>query len=126
MAVEYQINPKLGFVWSRARGVLTDSDLIDHQEELADDERFSPSFNQLFEFEDVTQMKLTSGGISVLAERNPFGRGSKRAFVVSPELPATFGMMRMFQIMTDEHPDELRVQFDNLEEARRWLGVPED
>lgn len=30
----------------------------------------------------------------------------------------------MFQILTDEHPDDLRVQVSDLETARAWLGLP--
>ena len=47
-------------------------------------------------------------------------RGARVAFVVSQA--ASFGMIRMFQILTEELPFELQV-FYSLEEAEAWLLV---
>lgn len=82
--------------------------------------------NQLFDFSDVEKVELTSQGIRLLANRNPFGPGSRRAFIVKPGALAMYGMARMFQILTDQHPDELTVQFDHEQSAKAWLGIPDD
>jgi len=81
--------------------------------------------DQLFLLNNVSKVELTSEGTRLLADRNPFGERSKRAIVVEPEAVAVFGMMRMFQLLTDNHPDELRVQFNHESEARAWLGLSE-
>jgi hypothetical protein len=92
---------------------------------VTNDPAFAPDLHQLFDLTEVTEVALTSEGIRLLASRDPFGAGAKRALVVAPGAMEMFGMMRMFQILTDEHPDELRVQFDHIGEARSWLGLPE-
>ena len=124
MPADYLINRNLGVVFSQAWGVLTDSDLLDHQRRLAQDERFQPDLNQIFSFEDVTVVEVTPAGIQTLAERTLFGVGSRRAFVVQPGAMKMFGLMRMFEMLTAEHPDKLRVQFDHLSTALQWIGVP--
>ena len=125
MPAEYLIDRTLGVVFSRAWGALTNADLLEHQRRLGQDPEFEPSLHQLFDFEDVTDVKVTALGIRVLAQRTLFGAGARRAFTVSPGAMAMYGLMRMFQILTSEHPDELRVHFDHINGARRWLGIPD-
>lgn len=122
MPAEYRIDEEFGVVLSRASGRLTDSDLLEHQRQLRSDPAFQPDLNQLFDFRDVTDVEVTAAGIHSLAERNPFGSGARRAFVVASQ--AMYGMMRMFQILTDTHPDELRVLFQDLGSANAWLRLP--
>lgn len=124
MPADYHIDIALSEVFSKAWGTLSDSDLLEQQRLIKNDPAFSPEFNQLFDFMEVTQVSLTSEGIQLLASRAVFGMGAKRAFVITPGAMAVFGMMRMFQILTDDYADELRVQFDHIDEARSWLGMP--
>ena len=125
MPTKYHIDSELYTIFSKAWGTLSDSDLLEHQRLITNDPAFTPEFNQLFDLTEVTEVALTAKGIWLLASRDSFGLGARRAFVVAPGAMATFGMMRMFQIMVDEHPDELRVQFDRIDEARSWLGLPQ-
>jgi len=125
MPASYLINRNLGVVFSHAWGVLTDTDLLEHQRRLGDDQRFEPSLNQIFSFEDVTEVEVTPAGIQILAERTLFGAGSRRALVVHPGAMKLFGLMRMFEILTSKHPDRLRVQFDHVKQALEWIGVPD-
>jgi hypothetical protein len=126
MPAEYYIDNELIALFSKAWGTLSDLDLREHQRLITNDPAFTPDLHQLFDFREVTAVALTSEGIRLLASRDPFGVGAKRAFVVAPGAMAVFGMMRMFQILTDEHRDELRVQFDHIGTARSWLGLPEE
>ncbi len=71
----------------------------------------------------VDDFKMTSTGIRVLAERNPFSEGSRRAIVVDSEL--SYGMVRMYQLLTDQHAHDLTV-FKDLKKARAWLGLPNE
>lgn len=125
MPAAYLINRNLGVVFSSAWGVLTDADLMEHQQRLANDQRFVPGLGQIFDFEDVTDVEVTPGGIRLLAERTLFGLGARRAFVLHPGATKLFGLMRMFETLTAEHPDKLRVQFDHMQKAMDWIGAPE-
>ena len=123
MPAQYLINQTLNVVFSNAWGVLTDTDLLEHQARLARDPRFSPGLNQVFDFEDVTVVEVTPTGIQLLAERTLFGEGARQAFVVHPGAMKMFGLMRMFEVLTAEHPDKLRVQFDHMQKALLWIGI---
>ena len=125
MPADYLIDRALGVVFSRAWGVLTDADLLDHQRRLGQEPDFDPSLNQLFDFHEVTDLQVTTAGIRTLADRNLFRTGSRRAFSVRPGAMAMYGLMRMFQILTSEYPDELRVQFNDVRKAQEWLGLPD-
>jgi len=118
---DYRIDRQRRVVLSRAWGVLCDDDLLGRQERLRDDPDFRPDLNEVFDFRAVTRVEVTTRGVQLLADRNPFGAGSRRAFVV--EQPVMYGVSRMFQAMTDRHPDELRVQFDAMDDARKWCGL---
>jgi len=126
MPAEYLINRNLGIVFSQGWGVLTDDDLLEHQRRLGQDQRFESSLNQIFNFEDVTDVQVTPMGIRTLAERTLFREGSRRAFVVHPGAMKMFGLMRMFETLTSEHPDKLRVQFDHMQKALQWIGMLPD
>ena len=125
MPVEYHIDKKANALFSRAWGTLSDSDLIEHQRLITNDPDFKPDLHQLFDFTKVTRVALTAEGIALLASRDPFGMGAKRAFIVSPGAMVMFGMMRMLETLCTEHLDEFRVQFDHISKARLWLGLTE-
>jgi hypothetical protein len=55
-----------------------------------------------------------------MVKLNPFGAGARRAVVVTNDV--VFGMARMYQILTDESPDELRI-FRKVDDALQWLWI---
>lgn len=123
MPVEYVIHPDLELVLSQAYGRVTDSDLLEHERQLRSDEQFAPHFNQLFDFTQLNQNEITSQGVRALADRNPFGAGSKRALIADQRDLETFGLLRMFEILTSDQSDESTVQYDDLRNAAAWFGL---
>lgn len=121
MPADYEIETEAGVVVSRAWGTLTDEDLLQHHRRLGGDPAFDASMNHYFDFEGVDTVELSARGIRVLAGRSPFGPESRRALVVDPDRPALFGMLRMYEAWCDQHPDEMRVQYDHSGKARRWI-----
>ncbi|MGB3647867.1 MAG: hypothetical protein WBF36_01945 [Desulfobulbales bacterium] len=121
MPAEYKIDKSRRMVLSVAYGILTDQDVQSHQEMLRDDPDFDSSFSQLVDCTDVTKADdLSTDAIYELARRNPFSVGSHRAFVAPKKL--LYGLLRMFQILTNDYPDEL-VVFKDLTEARKFLKL---
>ena len=120
MPASYKIAAARGVVFTSGSGVLTDEDCFAHVRALSTDPDFKPSMHQLADLTHVTEVRLTAGGIQRLAERVPFGEGSRRAFVVADDV--AFGMARMYQILTSDHAHDLTV-FRDLDEARAWLGL---
>ena len=121
MPADYTIDKSLRMVFSKAYGIIADQDVYAHQEKLRDDPDFDPSFSQLVDCTGVTKADdLSTDAIYELARRHLFGAESKRAFVAPQKL--VYGLIRMFQILTEDYLDEL-VVFKDLAEARKYLKL---
>jgi hypothetical protein len=121
MPADYTIDKSQRMVFSKADGIMTDEDVYAHQEKLRDDPDFDPGFSQLVDCTKVTKADdLSTDAIYELARRHLFGAESKRAFVAPQNL--VYGLIRMFQILTNDYPDELLVCKD-LTEARKYLKL---
>ena len=123
MVIDCVIIKERGIVFSTATGTVTDALAMQHRDRISEDPAFQSSFWQLLDMTTVDYFKMTSTGIRVLAERNPFSEGSRRAIVVDSELSC--GMVRMYQLLTDQHAHD-RTVFKDLKEARAWLGLPNE
>src|SRR5579864_704527 len=100
MPTEYVIDNARGIVFTRAFGTLTDDDLRDHAVKLKADPSFMPTFRQLVDFSGVSEVALTSRGVtSVAGAANPFERAAVRA-IFAPQ-DAIFGLARMFEVVHD-------------------------
>jgi len=110
-------------VYSVATGVLTDDDIITHQQRLAQDPDFKADLRQLFDARGVTQVEVTPETLRHRADANPFGYGARRAIIAPGDV--VFGLARLFQLTANArgHRDELQV-FRSSAEARAWLGLP--
>jgi len=116
----YTINLALSLVLSRGWGVVTDRELLAHVRALTANPRFAPHFHQLADLRDVTDFEVTASTIREMAKLNPFGAGARRALVITSD--EVFGMVRMYQLLTDESPDELKI-FRKMDDALRWLWI---
>ena len=121
MPAEYKIDKSQRMVFSKAYGNLTDQDVYSHQEMLREDPDFDSNFSQLVDCTNVTIADdLSTDAIYELARRNLFEAESQRAFVAPQKL--MYGLIRMFQILTNDYPDEL-VVFKEMTEARKYLKL---
>jgi hypothetical protein len=121
MPLEYRIEIALRTLFTTAFGALTDEDVHRHVEDLRNEPDFRPDFNQLFDGRDVTRLELSGACVREIATARMFGEGSLRAIVVGMDLG--FGMARMFELLRDDAPEQIRV-FRNIDDARAWLGLP--
>ena len=121
MPADYKIDTSRKMVFSIAYGNLTDQDVFKHQDKLRNDPDFDPSFSQLVDCTNVTEIDgLTSEALYVLAERDPFGLGSRRAFV-APQNPE-YNVFRLYELLTTVHEDVV-VVFKEMREAREFLDL---
>jgi hypothetical protein len=117
---DYSIDPDRGLVSSRAWGQVSGLEFVEHQRRLSADPEFRPEYDQIWDCRDIERLSdVDAETMRRLAANNPFAAGSRRA-VVSPS-NATYGLSRMFEILTEESPDEFRV-FRDWNEALSWLG----
>ena len=83
-------------------------------------EFFDRKFDQLWDLSGATEVQIEAEAIKELARARSFEAGAKRAVVAPSDL--AFGMARMFQLLHDEAPEDVRV-FRAEADARRWLGL---
>ena len=120
MPCGYTIDLARSLVLTRGWGVVTDRDFLAHARALTADPRSARNFHQLADLRGITDAQLTSSGIRELVRLNPFGAGARRAVVVTNNV--AFGMAPMYQILSDESPDELQI-FRKMDNALQWLGI---
>jgi len=121
MPGSYLLDTSRRIVFSRGWGVVTDAQLLAHSDALRADLRFQPSFKQVADFREVSEILLTSRGVHLNAEASPFSRDARRAFVVVTD--EAFGISRMFSLYADTSPDQFRI-FRTLSPAMEWIGLP--
>ena len=121
MPATYRIDSSLRMVFSRAEGVVTEAEILDHRRRLGEDQDFHPGFSQLVDLREVTKAALSHADMRVIASRtNLFNEESRRAMVAQND--AVFGLARMYQMLREEGPEEIMV-FRQMPAARRWLGL---
>lgn len=120
MPGSYLIDVARGIVFSRGWGVTTDEHIAAHAETLKADPRFDPAFRQIFDFRELTEIRVTGAGVRNVAQLNPFRRDARRAFVVSSG--EAFGLTRMFGHLTDSSLEEFAI-FHAIEPALEWIGL---
>jgi hypothetical protein len=123
MPADYTIDTERQLVYSRAWGVVTDADLLEHQRRLALDPRFHRDLFQLWDLLGVTKYDaVTINGLKQSAKLHLFGPRSRRA-IISADL-GSFGMARMFEAYRDIAGGEEQIRvFRRVEEAWAWLGI---
>lgn len=115
----YKIDTKRRIVLSTAAGVLTKSDLVEHQSRLAQDKDFKPQFAQLMDFLQVTKIALTADDVRELAKKSVFSPHAPRAALVKDDV--AFGLARLFQTHRElDGESGIRV-FRKLDDALAWL-----
>lgn len=120
MPGSYLIDVERGIVFSRGWGVLTDQDIAEHPAALAADPRFDPGFRQIIDFGDATEIRITTEGVRVAADRNPFRRDARRAFVVATD--EAYGLSRMFWAFTESSAEQFAI-FRAMAPALEWIGL---
>ena len=121
MPVTYQIDKSLQLVLTTAYGVITEEDTLAHQRTLLQDPEFEPTFNQLVDMRRATEIVVSASAVLRLYVTELFAEGTRRAIVFS-EQESTPGTAEFSQIVRDFGRSDIRV-FNDLEEARGWLGL---
>ena len=122
MPQAYEIDVVRRVVLSRAWGVSTAQDLIDHYAALAADPRFDPSFSQLVDLRDIQRFDIATTILRRQALEQVFASTSPRALVGSSD--EGFGLSRIYSAHAELSPQNVRV-FREIAEAERWLGLDE-
>lgn len=120
MAATFTIDPRNRVVRVYAWDRVTDAGARRLFQRLRTDPRFDPTFNQLSDFRDVTEIALTHEALAALAAEPLYAPGTRRALVVASG--AHYGIARMFASYATMRGQNVTV-FHDLEAAERWLAV---
>ena len=121
MAESYHIDHEKRMVWTRCWGVLTDADLLNHQARLKADPEFQPSYGQLVDTTEVTEVTLTAKTVQQVAQSSIFAPESRRAILVIKDI--LFGLGRMFQLYQSIKGGISIHVFRERAKAIEWLEV---
>jgi len=101
-------------------GVVAHSDPANNNLKLSHDPAFEPTFSELIEFNDVSDIQVNSTDLLALLKLDPFSENSRRAFVVGSR-NVIYGIVRMYEILRNETPC-VRI-FETADEALSWLTM---
>lgn len=116
-SVRFTIESKRQLVIAKFGKQLTAPDIQIYVQDLCAHPSFDPSFSEIADISDVTELPLEGSDFLKLADRvDPFSFESKRAFVA--QTPVQKHAARMHKILRSQRNFEI---FQTLEEAERWI-----
>jgi hypothetical protein len=119
MAISYYIDMQLGVIVTTFREMITDSDIRNYIETLAQESTFSPAQMHLVDCSEVRSLKVSRDFINATARKKLFSAHTKCAIVAPQDY--IFGMARMFEMQQRGRVEVFR----HLTEAQTWLGIGE-
>jgi hypothetical protein len=120
MPITYTVDPVLRMVFTRAEGILTETETSDVYRRIKEDPAFDPGFSQLCDLTVAEEIQTSAPYLRELARQSIFAKGARRAFVTSQLFH--YGLARMLQSFCEIEGTEIGV-FKSKEEAEAWLGL---
>ena len=113
-----------GVIYFEATDIFTGEDLFKATLEIIDHPDFDPQLNLLADLDPIKSFRISANDVRNLVDfyqtiKGRIGYG-KYAIVTRSNL--IYGMARMYQILTDRMPFEVRV-FREMMAAREWLDL---
>jgi hypothetical protein len=127
-SIRFAYDPETGIRTAKYHGVVTDQILVDAYRGLITSPEFVPLAHDLADLDGIERIELTPNGLRELGEMLSVPPGSVRppavpGLAIVASSPASFGLARMYELMTETAlPKETRV-FRELGEAHAWLAT---
>jgi hypothetical protein len=115
----YTIDQSRRLLLTCASGVLSDADILAGAATLLADPAFDPTFNEIMDLREVSEVAMTHATMAGVAGRSILKPGVRRAFVTSNEMQ--YGMARMFTTLAASRGHLWHI-FRSPEEAAVWLN----
>jgi hypothetical protein len=120
MPSSYEIDPGRRLVITRIWGAATDEDIHEHGRRLRADPLFDPTYRQLADMSDVTEILVSKGTIEEISRGQLFVPGTQRALVASQD--AVYGLLRKYELHAESMGQTVAV-FRDRNAAEAWLGL---
>ena len=124
MPIEFFVDAGRRVVFTVAGGAFSIGDAIGHMDRLRADPAFSPAFNQLADFRDVTEVELSGLDVRTLAQQVVFSPSSYRALIITKGV--AFGLARMFATLREIAGEPNLKIVGDMEQAADWVSVDRD
>jgi len=120
MPASYKIDKENRWVHSVYWGVFSRADLVSIVERGLKDPDFDPSFGEIADLTEVTQVEVSGDDIREIAQKNIFSPLSRRAIVVPNDV--IFVLARMYEILRELQGESGIRVFRTLDEALDWVA----
>ena len=122
MTIQYQIDPSIRLITTRAFAEVTIEEVLEHFDELLADPSYEPGLDALLDLVDcrtllgIDEIRSVAGRATADLSSLRFGR---LAIVVVSD--ALFGMLRMFHTLSEAAFSDAQI-FRDRDQALQWLG----
>lgn len=124
MPLSHRVDRDAGVAFARAEGALSDEELLDFAQRMANDPEFRSGVHELIDVRAADLRAVTSRTLrraaEIFAAFDTAATRGRIAFVAPADV--AFGLARMYQAFRTDAV-EIRV-FREMDEARAWLGLP--
>jgi len=122
--IEYEVDPKTGVILSRGFGALGDEDVLRHVARVWNELQTTRDADELLDLREATLDGVSRAALGRAADlaRRVAGGPTRARLAIVVATDVTYGVARMYELMSDESVLSVRV-FRSLEEARGWLGL---
>jgi len=126
MPIEFTVNHESSYFTTKYIGKVSEDEVIDLYTTFFEDDGWAPGLNELVDHSELDGSNLNGDGLRKIAmfasyfykEHNI--SNVKTAIFAPKDLP--FGLSRIYDVMTDDSPEEVGV-FRDMQEAKSWLGI---
>jgi hypothetical protein len=133
MPIRIRVDPARRVSYTTATGVITDADLREVCASMLANPDYDPSADHLFDGNGIERLEVTPATVQEAAQLfasadHRISTGAcPRVAIVAPA-DATFGVARMYEAYREMQPSSPKryLVCRTMEEARRWLGLPEE
>jgi hypothetical protein len=125
MPISYRIDPERNFIFTTASGILTDDDILELKRRLTADPRFKVGMRELSDVRAVTELRVTTLGVRRMVDEDANQASALTSYRLAIVAGGddTFGMARMYQMLTEGNLPHVAV-FRDYEAAAQWIGAP--
>ncbi len=121
MPTSFTIDPDRRTVYFRVSGVMSIAGVEATRQEVREAPLFDPSYDQLVDIREVTDIRAGRQQIWRSAAQSVFNPKSRIAVVVTRDRLLIFGMARMYELIRNAaDPGRVRL-FSCVEDAEAWL-----
>ena len=107
-------------MFSCLSGIVTETEVHEHNRALRTDPDFNPGYRQLVDCTGLTEILVGTPTINAVSQDQYFTPGTRRAFIATSDV--AFGLARMFALRAEGSGQTIEV-FRERRVAEEWLGI---